>query len=1095
MSTEIAQRRIESFHGRFGDKILFLAYHAAFPIALTPDLLYRIWANFQQDVHGKALEIPWIAVANLLLSTLVDEVGYELYEMDRAVRSLLLKKLEESPRFGQQRIKELSYFLQAYIEQTFKSQDPYERSFAEAQQVTARAFVAPGRVARELASKLSEYNEQKQDKYELLRLTSLIESLKEPLKDYKALFIYSHGMVNSVLNDKNLAISEFKKLSKIESPSQKESLIVRILQLQKPLPKEVKFEYSTLANLYKYKEYGEAVLREINSLPKNSSSPNEVLDNRELQECLKNLEDAANKTVELASSSVKIAIMGEFSSGKTLLVGSLIGYADALPLSELPTTGNVTAIHLVQQEGFKTTEFDNFTVEYLSHEKVKECVGFMLDEARKRGQASELPPFPKVNSTTLNEETLNLYEKWCESAWNQTQNTDLLSLLRELVIFIRACVSYGGSLCGESLTITHTTAREGLELTSISPVKQSLKFEDIPEVAKLSVNKNQPSPELLQNSFSLIRRVNIYVKISKEIWNLGTTQDAAKFIILDFPGLGAADSGVRDTFVSLQELEKVQTILILLNGKRPGSDNANKIVNMIRQKRPTQNLKDFILVGVGRFNELPIEEQKLNQLIDNSANNPLTEKSIYQELPVLRTIIDQASAFTSKPDRIVLLDQLIGLANLAQVSPSVKVGSQEFLAKLGDQNDISLQQSKRMRDKWQSIGERLLTTDPHSSLGQQLRYFAYDGGIGKLQELIFNHVAAHSLKQLCDETTSAAKKLHKQQNDLKTILSNLGISLEESPALSELRSSIGKMKSTYNSFKNNLAKETLKDARGIPINEVIKDEVTYRILDWKQWNLLFKQAQNGIIVLPATKEDKDNSFARKRKAIDNIPTRSDDFYDVFEQTVNQLQNFARDCIQSAIINLLNNFSNELSREIQYIQGIFSEAMETEIENKIGEEEAEIFSVVYRAYNPEKWQAYITEQTFKDENSIETKTIFPLALKDENHESGQIFDWDIECRQNSSNSDRKHLIQILRLRDKFTTSLSLHLSEYVSQIKKKVDLPILNILNSLAPELDLLLRNEKLLRYIAGEKQEIHEADSVSPVLSKIALIPAPETSS
>ncbi|MBO3459355.1 dynamin family protein [Aetokthonos hydrillicola Thurmond2011] len=845
-----------------------------------------------------------------------------------------------------------------------------------------------------------------------------------------------------------------------------------------------------LKKLERYKEYGEAVLREINLLTQNQSSPNEVLDNRELQECLKNLKDAANQTVELASSSVKIAIMGEFSSGKTLLVGSLIGYADALPHDELPTTGNVTAIHLVQQEGFKTTEFDNFTVEYLSHEEVKECVDFMLNEARKRAQASELPPFSEVNSTTLNEETLNFYEKWCESAWNQTQNPELRYLLQELVIFIRACASYGASLCGESLTITHTTAREGLKLTNISP----LKFEDIPPVAKLSVNKNQPSPELLQNSFSLIRRVNIYVKISKEIWNLGTTQDAAKFIILDFPGLGAAKSGVRDTFVSLQELEKVQTILILLNGTTVGGDRANKIVNMIRQKRPKQNLNDFILVGVGRFNELPIEEQKLNQLIDNSANNPLTEKSIYQELPVLKTIIDEASEFTSKPDRIVLLDQLIGLANLAQVSTSVKVGSQEFLAKLGDQNDSSLQQSKRMRDKWQSICDRLLTTDPQSSLGQQLRYFASDGGIGKLQELIFNHVAAHSLKQLCDETTSAAKKLHKQQNDLKPILSNLGISLEESPALSELRSSIGEMKSTYNSFKNDLGKEPLKDARGVAINDVIKDEVTYRILNWKQWNLLFGQAQNGIIVLPLPATEEDNPFAREMKAIDNIPIKSDDFYNVFEQTVNQLQKFARDCIEESIVNLLNNLSKKLSKQIQYLQGILIEERKTEIEEKIGQEESGIFSVVSRTYNPEKWQTFIKKQTFKEEKSIETKTIFPLACKDEKHESGQIFDWALEYKKiNTQTSNQVLLVQ--RLRDEIAASISLHIIEYVSQINKKADLTILDSLNRLTRELDLLLRNEKLLRYIAGEKPEINETDSVSPVLSKIALISPPETSS
>jgi len=68
----------------------------------------------------------------------------------------------------------------------------------------------------------------------------------------------------------------------------------------------------------------------------------------------------------------------------------------------------------------------------------------------------------------------------------------------------------------------------------------------------------------LQNSFPLIRRVDIEVKISREIWDVS---GAAKFMLLDFPGLGAANSGARDTFLSLRELAEVQTILVLLNGK------------------------------------------------------------------------------------------------------------------------------------------------------------------------------------------------------------------------------------------------------------------------------------------------------------------------------------------------------------------------------------------------------------------------------------------------------------------------------------------------------------------------------------------------
>ncbi|MCC5631923.1 dynamin family protein [Nostoc sphaeroides CHAB 2801] len=853
-------------------------------------------------------------------------------------------------------------------------------------------------------------------------------------------------------------------------------------------------EFPMLEKLHKHKEYGEDVLRGLKLLEPYQSSANEILDNCQLKDCLKSLKDAANKTVELTSSPVKIAIMGEFSSGKTLLIGSLIGYADALPISEIPTTGNVTAIHLHQQEGFKTTEFDDFIVEYLSEPEVQQCLDFMLDQAKQRAKASELPPFPQATSKTLNEDTLNSYKKWCESAWNQTKNPKLRSLLRELIVFIRAYVNYGADLCGEkgeSLKISHTTARDGLKLTNMLPVNQELKFEDIPSFAKQAVNKKRPSSELLQNSFSLIRRVNINVKISKEIWNLGTTQDTAKFILLDFPGLGAAESGVRDTFVSLQELAEVQTILILLNGSRPGSDSAHEIFNMIQQKRPQQNLKDFILVGVGRFNQLSIErEQKLDQLINSPAKNPLTETNVYQEFSGLKTIIDQASALTSQKDRIVLLDQLISLADLAKLSSAVKVGTEEFLGKLGDQNDSSLQESKRMRDKWENLSKRLLATDPHSSLGKQLGYFAVEGGIGKLRELILSHVAEHSLKQLYEDTDSTAKELYEQQNQLKEILSNLGISSEESSALKKLRDAIEKIYTTDNRFKDNLGKQPLKDARGLAISDVIKDEVTYKILEWSQWNLLFSRAQDGIIVLPSKRDDDDDSpFRPRKKPLDNIPTKSDDFYEVFDKTVKELETFASERIKEAIINLLQQLSEQLSSEIKYLNEILNEEIETDIENKFDDEQVDIFRKFYDGYNPKKWEDYVIKQTFKRNQPIEAETVFPLARasKDEKHEMGQIFDWAPEYSKNNSQKANQVLL-VQRLRDEITASISLHIIEYVSQINKKVDKAILKALNSLTPDLNALLKKEALLRYIAGEKQENNKANPVSPILSQIASI-------
>ena len=139
--TQSANRRIRSFRQRFGDGHFYLACHAALPLALTPDLLYRLWATFQRDCQDDDLAMPWIAVSDFLLSGLCDEVGDELYEMDSTVRDALMQQLKDSPRLGLVRVRELAEFVIAYIDPQRASADLDTRDFAQAQHWRALAGV------------------------------------------------------------------------------------------------------------------------------------------------------------------------------------------------------------------------------------------------------------------------------------------------------------------------------------------------------------------------------------------------------------------------------------------------------------------------------------------------------------------------------------------------------------------------------------------------------------------------------------------------------------------------------------------------------------------------------------------------------------------------------------------------------------------------------------------------------------------------------------------------------------------------------------------------------------------------------------------
>ncbi len=183
----VAVERVASFAHQFGEAHLTLACHAAFPLALTPDLLYRIWADFVPQT-------PWIAAADVLLSRLCHEVGYELYEMEATVRNLLLRELKDDERFGQQRLNELADFLTSYVMQQLDSEDSDVRHLAQAQQWMALAYTRPSVAAGELALTLSKLDPK--DEIELFRVSSLVETFAEPLADFSPLLVYARGMMD-----------------------------------------------------------------------------------------------------------------------------------------------------------------------------------------------------------------------------------------------------------------------------------------------------------------------------------------------------------------------------------------------------------------------------------------------------------------------------------------------------------------------------------------------------------------------------------------------------------------------------------------------------------------------------------------------------------------------------------------------------------------------------------------------------------------------------------------------------------------------------------------------------------------------------------
>ncbi|MCA9954004.1 MAG: hypothetical protein KC434_04750, partial [Anaerolineales bacterium] len=218
----ISDNPIDRFAERFGPGHghLEMAYHAALPLALTPDLLYLIWANFRQDAHGKPLNMQWVTVADLILSPLCREIRHETYVMETAVRQELLDRMAKDERFGPEYILRLGQFIQHYASQYIQSNIPSLRQYAQAQQWAAQAYTEPDRLIESLASQYS----QPPSEAETMRLAELLNTFSEPLNldwvptsvetavNYDRLHTFGDSLAKFARGDRQTATRQLSRL-------------------------------------------------------------------------------------------------------------------------------------------------------------------------------------------------------------------------------------------------------------------------------------------------------------------------------------------------------------------------------------------------------------------------------------------------------------------------------------------------------------------------------------------------------------------------------------------------------------------------------------------------------------------------------------------------------------------------------------------------------------------------------------------------------------------------------------------------------------------------------------------------------------------
>jgi hypothetical protein len=670
-----------------------------------------------------------------------------------------------------------------------------------------------------------------------------------------------------------------------------------------------------------------------------------------------------------------------------------------------------------------------------------------------------------------------------------------------LTWFVRCCQSPAGeALLGakapgdRTFAVDAETVREGLALPRANTSITTLSFEDLPRAP--GPMPKALTPEWLRQAFPLVRRVDVEVGVAERVWDLSGMEGAGEWVLLDFPGLGAAESGVRDGFLCKRELREVQTILILLDGRRPGGEGGQIIFNMMNADRPPgQDLRDSILVVVNRFDQLPIQadggEVVLERIVgwseptDSPGGSrppadpePIREADVLPQLPVLAASVVGARNLTRRDDRIVFVSAFWALADLHRQLPGdVPVGSPDFVAGLTS----LLKAPPQLRLKWERLAQLLREAEPLSPLARWLEDFARDGGTGRLQRLIADHVAQHGLRQLHDYVRAAAEELRQAVGKLpKRRPQPAGRS---GPTAEDVRQAADGLYDVYTALKAEYEQSAPEltvaaDGRRVPLQQSVYDQETLSVFEWPVWNeLLNKVQKDGVVqATPSSRPrptggwvDGDDEPALR------LPSDSREFFDPFQRTLGQNESFARECARRSVRDQLTALAKRTRPYLEQLSALLGDAQARQRVEEFDQREKDegrragskaqlnILRWAVDPTSPEVCDRFLATYVTDNLAAIAAADCFPLPGA-EPGQTPQRFPWTRPQESAGGN----HQVLVLRLRDALADGMRRRVLQLVSQLNKQILDGLKDTFTIWSERLLMLSGNASLLARLVGE---------------------------
>ncbi|MFI8992683.1 hypothetical protein [Streptomyces sp. NPDC053542] len=547
---------------------------------------------------------------------------------------------------------------------------------------------------------------------------------------------------------------------------------------------------------------------------------------------------AARQLVTEVSDPLTVGVVGEYSAGKTLLIEALLGMPGLLAVSDVATTGNVTAIHIAQapDDASRPTTVGR-AVTYCTPAETAELMSHLHQELVRVVGPEKLSDqaVSELAAARPSREGWAALTTWCSEHAGSVLGPVAGSLMKEIQS-LDAAYQSGAQLLGRRYRVSDEQAKRAMTLPDVQLAQAGRAGE-----ARADVGEGDWVPDkVLADTSQLIRRVELTVRVPPRIWDLG---EEGGLTLVDSAGLNSQESRQRDRFLSIRELRDIHTILVLINAQHGPVGSEQDFFDMLREptadgrpQRPEEILRECLLVASGRFDEMPVAPAALHAALDSSA--ALTERKLMglADMAVLNKLVKAAYRLPlgTQEKQLVLASAVVGLDVMARAG--ILRLDQDFRARL--RFDQALNRAAPVVTLWKQVAERLDEDDHGTPLGRALEEFAKDGGLDYLRGRLTRHARIHGGPLKLDAVRRRAEAVDRHRLSLITIARDCSPEMDELPVHDEIHEALGRTRRLLADLRESLVLRS-ESAPREAARRRIEAEAAGLVARWPQWKRLF----------------------------------------------------------------------------------------------------------------------------------------------------------------------------------------------------------------------------------------------------------------